>query len=164
MWPTDAPNEFTVEQLAGIWEVERDRPMRKCEATDGGGARPWVWWWFDMARTSQTTIGPRRCGGLSSASSRRRTWRALRERANEAALRIGTDAELISGAWRGYGVSLDEGAVAPWEAVERAIVGSGMRQHPRPGDVHELRRQAGKPGAIVHVPESTPITIVVTHA
>ena len=46
---------------------------------------------------------------------------AIREAANEARLRVGTDAERISDGWRKYGVSLDQQAVELWEDVHAAI-------------------------------------------
>jgi hypothetical protein len=45
----------------------------------------------------------------------------LRERANEAKLRVGTDAERISGGGREHGVSLDQQAVELWKTVEAAL-------------------------------------------
>jgi hypothetical protein len=48
---------------------------------------------------------------------------ALREAANEARLRIGTDSEHSSGGWRGTpgAVSVDARDVEMWERVEAAL-------------------------------------------
>jgi hypothetical protein len=47
--------------------------------------------------------------------------RALREAANEARLRIGTDSERFSGGGRVYGVPVDKQAVELWERVKAAL-------------------------------------------
>jgi hypothetical protein len=48
---------------------------------------------------------------------------ALRERANEARLRVGTPAERISGGNRESGVSVDAAAVALWDRVSAVMAG-----------------------------------------
>jgi hypothetical protein len=117
---------FTDEDLEVGWRLHRERAMGRLLP----GTRPWGWWQFaareEMPHPADPVDGELRAveavrlaelGELTAEE-----LAALREEANEAKLRIGSDAEHISGGWRKHGVSLDAQAIELWEAVRGAVV------------------------------------------
>ena len=124
MGPTDAEGELTVDQLEVAWEIEGDRLMS--EYRGPAGTRPWAHWWFDLGEQQPADWAAEtvRLGELGELGADELA--ALRERANEARLRIGTDSERISGGWRENGVSMDVRAVELFEAV----LAAGEAQRP----------------------------------
>ena len=103
-----------------IMEDHRGRP----------GTRPWGWWVFEVGEDPPPrALEAVRLAELGELT--REELAALRERANEARLRIGTTGERISGGGREHGVSMDVRAVELWEAVERALGGPPDRRRYR---------------------------------
>lgn len=128
MGPTDAPGEYTAEELEALWLLYRDQIMSGPQGRQSG-RRPWGWWQFDAGepqsawdgteeRYGDETVRLAQLGELTVEEVA-----ALREEANEARLRIGTDAEHIAGGWRTTpgAVSMDACAVELWERVEAAL-------------------------------------------
>ncbi len=115
--PTDRSGEFTADQLRTVWQFQRERIMRPPLAYIG--RRPWAWWAFEIGEEMPREDEAVRLAELGELTDRELA--ALREAANEARLRIGTDSERISGGNREHGVSLDVRAVKLWETVERTL-------------------------------------------
>jgi hypothetical protein len=131
--PTDAPGEYTIEELELLWERHGPEIMAGPHGRHGG-TRPWAWWVFEAGEEqpspvwdSETrqwegegdeTVRLVELGELTDAE-----LAALREQANEARLRMGTRAERISGGWRDMAgaVLVDAEAVDLWERVEAAL-------------------------------------------
>lgn len=114
----------TEEALRIGWECHGERVMEMGRMV---GTRPWGWWMFVAGQEPPRTDLPNvdwhfpetvRLAELGKLTADELA--ALREEANEARLRIGTDSERISGGWRKHGVSMDQHDVDLWEAVERA--------------------------------------------
>lgn len=105
----------TVKDLALVWELRGDEIVRDYEGP--AGTRPWAYWAFDLgeAKPSGWDAEAVRLAelGLLEPSE----LAALRERANEARLRVATGNERISGGNHKSGVSLDAAAVELWERV-----------------------------------------------
>jgi hypothetical protein len=105
----------TVDDLALAWELQGEEVMSDYHGAPG--TRPWAYWTFDLDQPQPSgwdaeavrlaILGLLEPGELA----------ALRERANEARLRVGTDRERISGGNRESGVSVDAAAVEVWERV-----------------------------------------------
>lgn len=135
MGPTEGDG-LTDEDLRIGWEVYGEQIMQ--EGGHGVGKRVWGWWAFEarepmpreryipsegghLGRTEgfgDETVRLAELGELS-----REELAALQEDANEARLRVGTDAEHISGGWRNTpgAVSMDAQAVELWERVEAVL-------------------------------------------
>ena len=104
-------------ELRLAWELLGTELM----ADDRGrvGTRPWGFWAFEVGEE-------RPAGGCAAETVRLAELgvlrpdelAALRERATEARLRIGTPRERISGGNRQSGVSVDAAAVELWAAVQ----------------------------------------------
>jgi hypothetical protein len=113
-----AEGGLTVEELSVAWEVERAGVMDRLRV----GSRPWAYWWFELGEdkprnTAAEAVRLAELGELGAGE-----LAALRERATEAGLRVGTPAERVSGgSLSGRGVSMDARAVELWEAVRRAV-------------------------------------------
>ena len=119
MGPT--AGELTVEELKAAWEVERDALMANCKSNPTPGWRPWAWWAFDAGEEkprerAAETIRLAELGELEADEVV-----ALRERANEAKLRVGTAAERISALGTELEQRPDRDAVELYEAVEAAL-------------------------------------------
>jgi len=100
------------------WHYRRKQMM--ADHGRSHGRPPWGWWWFEAGEEqprpwAAETVRLAELGELTSEE-----LAALQEKANEARLRVGTDAERISGGGRENGVSMDQRAVDLWDAVERA--------------------------------------------
>jgi hypothetical protein len=105
----------TVKDLALVWELRSDQMMRDYEGP--AGTRPWAYWAFDLGEAKPAgwdaeAVRLAELGLLEPAE-----LAALRERANEACLRVATGNERISGGNHKSGVSLDAAAVELWERV-----------------------------------------------
>ena len=104
-------DDVSDEQLEVGWQVYGERLMGYGRIV---GTRPWGYWVFELGEDM-----PR--GGCDKQTMRLAEQltpdelAALRERANEARLRIGTPAEVLSD-----GRSMDRGAVELFEAVRKA--------------------------------------------
>jgi hypothetical protein len=117
--PVDWPGEATVEDIELVWMLRRDEVMAGPHGR-GDGTRPWAWWAFEAGEERPDgDREPVRLAELGELTAEELA--ALREEANEARLRIGTESERISGGWRKYGVSLDQQAVDLWETVESTV-------------------------------------------
>ena len=107
--------------LALGWELYGPQIMAQARRA---GTRPWGYWKFELGEeppawdqfaahaSHAETVRLAELGDLTTDE-----LAAIREQANEARLRIGTDRELISGGSRNHGVSLDAAAVELWEPV-----------------------------------------------
>ena len=125
----------TAEELEVVWALRKDEIMATHRRD---GRRPWAWWAFELGEeppTERWNPGAGPGGRIEGAGDE--TVRlaelgeltadelaALREGANEAKLRIGTDSERISGGLRKHGTSVDQRAADLWEAVRAARDGS----------------------------------------
>jgi hypothetical protein len=134
---------FSDEDLRIAWQHHRARMMEQyCRRP---GQRPWGWWFFEAGREEHLTPYPLRSEFEGTAEERVDALieydiepvvflaanghlrddelAALRERANEAKLRIGTGGERISGGFsRSQGaVSYDRRDVELYEAVTEAL-------------------------------------------
>jgi hypothetical protein len=96
-------SEHTLDQLRVMWEIERDRLM--AGTCNGVGQRPWAFWVFDVGEDPPREAGcrepdpePIRLAELGLLTPEELA--AIREDANVARTRIGTDAELIAGGGR----------------------------------------------------------------
>jgi hypothetical protein len=118
---------LTDEDLRVGWESRGAQVME--DGRGPHGTRPWGWWVFEAGEyppepdedddvTDHRELEAVRLAELGELTSHELA--ALREQANEARLRVGTDSERIWGGWREHGVSMDVRAVELWEAVERA--------------------------------------------
>lgn len=120
---------FSDEDLRVGWDVYGEALM---EERHPAGTRPWGWWafvvgeprpeprWNQAARRLEDPhVETARLAELGELTPE--DLAALREDANEAKLRVGTDSERISGGWRKHGVSLDQQAVELWETVESTV-------------------------------------------
>jgi hypothetical protein len=122
-------DRFTDEDLRIGWECHGDQVLEEHGLV---GARPWGWWTFvagepaprpdDEIRGDHRALEAVRLAELGELTAAELA--ALREEANEARLRVGTDSERISGGWRKYGISLDQRAVELWEALQSVVGGS----------------------------------------
>jgi hypothetical protein len=125
MGPTDAPGELTVDQLEVAWQIERDRLLSEYRGPPG--TRPWAWWWFDLGEQQPHDWAAEAVRLAELGELRDDELAALRERANEAKLRVGTPRERVSGGSLRYGgcavVSVDRRAVELFEAVRTAAGG-----------------------------------------
>ena len=118
MGPTDAPGELTVDQLEVAWELERERMLR--EYRGPAGTRPWAFWWFNLGEEMPHDWAAEAVRLAELGELRDDELAALRERANEAMLRIGTTRERVSGGGLPHGVSVDARAVELFEALTAA--------------------------------------------
>jgi hypothetical protein len=144
MGPTKGEHEYTLEELEVFWELYGDEILSGRQGRSHG-RRPWAWWQFEarepmprarwipgegshlgrMEGVGDETVRLAELGELTAEE-----LAALREEANEASMRIGTDAEHISRGWRNTpgAVSMDGRAVELWERVGAALAG---RDEPR---------------------------------
>ena len=114
--PTDAPGELTVDELELAWKVQGDRVMQYYGNVEArAGTRPWAWWHFDMGETMPDGDLAEATRLMELGELRPDELAALKERAVEAGLRVGTGDE-----HHGPNCWPDRDAVALWEAVERA--------------------------------------------
>jgi hypothetical protein len=137
MGPTDAPGEYTAEELEVLWPLHRDKIMAGPQGRHHG-TRPWAWWAFEAGeprpeeRWIPSEWGPfGRMEGVGDETVRlaelgeltAEQLAALREGATEAKLRVGTAEERISGGGRNTpgAVSMDAQDVELWERVEAAL-------------------------------------------
>ena len=109
----------TVEDLELAWELRGDDVMR--DYGGPAGTRPWAYWQFDVGEPKPVGWGAEAVRlaelGLLEAAE----LAAIRERANEASLRVGTPRELIAGGNRESGKSIDAERVELGESVRRAL-------------------------------------------
>jgi hypothetical protein len=109
---------LTVDQLRVAWELERDRVMDwALNGPDPRGKRAWAYWEFDLQEPQPEDVwhdGPVRLAELRLLTPRELA--TFQEEANEARLRIGTEAERHY--WpKGTG-SVCRDAVRLWQAIE----------------------------------------------
>jgi hypothetical protein len=117
---------LTVDQLKVAWEVERGWLM-----TDGGrgpGRRPWAHWWFDLGEEIPRDFAAEAVRLAELGLLRDDELAALRERATEARLRVGTAAERISALGTHMEQRPDRDAVALYEAVAAALTGMSLER------------------------------------
>jgi hypothetical protein len=104
------------DQLRVAWSIERERLLEGFPDPVRPGLRPWAYWRFDLGEDEPPEHDKRVVRlaelGLLSAGE----VAAIRERADEAGLRIGTDREHYS-----PNSHPDRKAVALWEAVQAAL-------------------------------------------
>ena len=120
----------TFEQLRLAWGALRDRTMNTYR--DNPGKRPWAYWAFELGEErpprEDEAVGLAELGDL-----RPDEVAALREKANEARLRVGTGGELISGGSPGA-ISLDQRTVDRWERISGALQDADGGHYPEPSD------------------------------
>ena len=109
----------TVDELAVAWELCGEDIMSDYEGP--AGTRPWAYWAFDLGEPKPGSRDAEAVRLAELGLFEPGELAALRERANEARLRVGTPRERISGGNRESGVSVDAAAVELWAAVQETI-------------------------------------------
>jgi hypothetical protein len=112
------PGGLTEEQLAVAWDQFGDEIMR--DSYDPPGTRPWAWWAFEAGEDRPAGSEPEAVRLAELGELGADELAALRERANEARLRIGTAREHISALGTDLEQRPDRDAVGLLEAVEAA--------------------------------------------
>jgi hypothetical protein len=105
----------TVEDLAVAWELRGEDVMSDYQGR--AGTRPWAYWAFDLGEPKPSGWDAEAVRLAELGLLEPDELAALRERANEARLRVGTPAERIAGGNRASGVSVDAAAVELWDRV-----------------------------------------------
>jgi hypothetical protein len=116
-------DRFTEPQLRRGWQVYGGELLRE-ERPFLSGTRPWGWWRFEAGEERPRPRGDQTVRLAELGELRDEELAKLRERANEARLRVGTPHERVSGGALGLSpeaYSVDAQAVELWERVEAAL-------------------------------------------
>ncbi len=110
--------EADLDELEVAWELLRDAIMSGPQGRRDG-RRPWAWWHFDAGEEMpERGDEPVRLAQLGELT--REEFAALREKANEARLRVGTSGERIAALGTALEQRPDREAVELLERVEAA--------------------------------------------
>ena len=112
---------LTIAELEAAWELERDTLMDHARNSSTPGRRPGAWWEFEAGEEMPRERGAEAIRLAELGELRPDEVAALRERANEAKLRVGTAAERISALGTELEQRPDRDAVELYEAVEAAL-------------------------------------------
>jgi hypothetical protein len=118
--------EFSEAQFRRGWTTFRTKLMARDRVISGHPTRPWGWWAFEAGEDKPRDLGAETLRLAELGDFRSDELAGVRERANEARLRVGTGREHISAKGTDMEQRPDREAVELLEAVETALEAGGL--------------------------------------